>query len=462
MSTNDYIYEELEGIELGAEQQIIYRFMELSGENIFVTGKAGTGKSVLLKYFAQNTMKKVIILAPTGVAAMLVKGQTLHSRFAFNFDGVLDPDEITEKNIIDDVTKSILNEIDAFVIDEISMVRADVMECVNRKFQLAKNNKQPFGGVQMIIFGDLYQLPPVVANGEIKTYFENATDSNGKYLYGGEYFFFSRAVRRLAHFKKLKIFELEHIYRQKDKHFQRMLNEVRIGMPSEDTLLKFNERRIVPPAYETLTIATKNAKANEINGHKLDTLPGELCVYGAACTGDFRQLPNVVERELSLKVGAQVVMLRNDSQRQPRWVNGTLAEIAELSEQEIKVKINGAKHNIERVSWRTLEYCYDEKTRKISKQTVAEMIQFPIRLAWAMTIHKSQGQTYKSVTVDLDSGAFVHGQAYVALSRCESLDELYLAEELRASDIIVDRRVDTFIKEHMVSIPKPWLAKERT
>jgi ATP-dependent exoDNAse (exonuclease V) alpha subunit len=439
-STNDEeFFEELQGITLGEEQRAIYEILNRSNDNIFVTGKAGTGKSVLLKYFVSNTPKKVIVLAPTGVAAMRVGGETIHSRFAFDYD-FLDPDKV---NVIDHATKSILKKLDALVIDEISMVRIDVMESISKKFQLAKENKLPFGGVQIIVFGDLYQLPPIIANGEIKRCLDD------KFNNEGEFFFCAPSVKN----RRLKILELEYIYRQEDVEFQEMLNEVRIGQISEGTLAKFNERCGIPVISDTtLTIATKNARVDEINGQRLNALQGEEFCYKSTYTGDFNQLSNAVQKELRLKVGAQVVLLRNDRLKQRRWVNGTIAKVAKLSENAIKVEVRGVEHDIFPVKWTTYRYHYDEKTKSIRKGVVAELMQYPLRLAWALTIHKSQGQTYDSVNVDLGDGAFVHGQAYVAFSRCECRKRLYLENPLKQSDILVDNKVVDFINENKISI----------
>jgi len=439
-ANDDEYFEELKDIILGEEQQAVYEIMNASRNNIFVTGKAGTGKSVLLKYFVSNTSKKVIVLAPTGVAAMRVGGQTIHSRFAFTHT-FLNPDDVVKP---DPATKYILENLDALVIDEISMVRADLMECINRKFQLALENNKPFGGKQIILFGDLYQLPPVTVNGEIKRYLD---DNN----YDGEFFFYAPSVKMI----ELKILELEHIYRQEEAVFQKMLNEVRVGQVSEETLAKFNERCNAPtPDEATLTIATKNSRVSEINQQRLDELPSEEFCYKSTYTGDFKQLSNAVDKDLRLKVGAQVVLLRNDNLKQKRWVNGTIAKVAELSKDAIKIEVRGVVHDILPVGWSTCEYYYDEKTCSIKKEIVAELMQYPLRLAWALTIHKSQGQTYDSVIVDLGDGAFVYGQAYVALSRCESREKLYLNKPLKISDIIVDNKVTDFINKHKVSILK--------
>jgi len=447
---NDDVYDELEGIELGDEQRAVFKIMELTKDNLFITGKAGTGKSVLLKYFVKHTTKKVIVLAPTGVAAMRVGGQTIHSRFAFSHT-LLDREyneKIKKDEVIDDATRFILQTIDAFIIDEVSMVRADVMESINTKFQVALENDEPFGGVQMFVFGDLYQLPPVTVNGEIKRYLDHN--------FGGEYFFCAPAFENLD----IKILELEHIFRQKEKVFQEMLNEVRIGRASDDTIEKFNKRCGIPASDKSkLTIATRNAKVEELNKAKLRSLQGDEYCYKAVYTGDYKQLTDAVEKELRLKLGSQVVMLRNDPLKQGRWVNGTLAEVSELTENSIKVEIRGVEHDIEPVAWHTFEYEYDETTRSIHKQPAATLFQYPLKLAWGLTIHKSQGQTYESVTVDFGAGAFVHGQAYVALSRCETLDNLYLIEPLSKSDIIVNKHVADFIAKHKVSIPEMAQAK---
>ena len=420
-----------ETLQLGEEQRYVYDLLENTNDNLFITGRAGTGKSVLLRHFVSNTTKRVIVLAPTGVAAINVGGQTLHSFFAFDHN-VLDPKDVW----INAETAQILRNTDAFIIDEISMVRSDVMECVSRKFQLALKNDLPFGGVQLIAFGDLFQLEPVVVDANVHEYL----DQN----FGGAHFFFAPAIQLC----NLSIYELKHIYRQKEEHFQELLSDVRNGSPSRSTIDEINTRiGEYPTDGNVLTIASTNRIVNTINSEHLSALTGKLFSYEAVLSGDLKECIHYTNQTLRLKVGAQVMLLRNNwNNRKLIWANGTLAEVVKLKEDEIWVSINKKIHKVEPVTWDTRKHKYDEKSRNIITETVATFTQFPLSLAWAMTIHKAQGKTFRNVIVNFGRGAFAHGQAYVALSRCESLAGLYLVKPLQSRDIIVNPAVSAFMR----------------
>jgi len=419
-----------EPLQLGDEQLSAFNLLENTKRNFFITGRAGTGKSVLLRHFVRHTSKKVIVLAPTGVAAINVHGQTLHSFFAFDHS-VLDPNNVW----INVETAQILRNIDAFVIDEVSMVRSDLMECVNRKFQLALKNDLPFGGVQMIVFGDLFQLEPIVADAEVRKYLEQN--------FGGAQFFFAPAIQLC----NLTTFELKHIFRQKDQQFQELLNDIRYGSTEKYTIDVINTRTIqVPPDLNVLTIASTNRIVDKINNERLSALPGELFSYMATSSGDLRECIRYTNDVLNLKVGAQVMLLRNNwKEGKHIWANGSLAEVVKLSDTEIWVSINHKNYKVDPVTWDTRKHLFDEESGKIITETVAKFTQFPLCLAWAMTIHKAQGKTFSSVIVDFGRGAFAHGQAYVALSRCESLAGLYLTKSLQKCDIIVNPTVTAFM-----------------
>lgn len=416
--------------ELGEEQQLACNILEYTRNNVFVTGKAGTGKSYLLKYFVRNTAKKVVVLAPTGVAAINAGGQTIHSFFAFDHT-ILDPAEVR----INRKTAEILQEIDAFIIDEVSMVRSDLMECVNRKFQIALNNDLPFGGKQMIAFGDLYQLDPIVGDRQAETYLNE--------VYGGKHFFNAPVIREC----NLTSFELSHIYRQKDIHFQELLNEIRDGTAGRGTIREFNHRYDrFPETDEILTIATTNHTVNAINSERLAALPGEVCSYQAEIRGDPRDCIKYTDEKLHLKMGAQVMLLRNKWEKgRLIWANGTIGRVVGLYDDRIRVAVEDRVFNIEKVTWDTKKYKYDEVTGQLITETVAQFTQFPVCLAWAMTIHKAQGKTFRRVNVDFGRGAFAHGQAYVALSRSESMEGLYLSTPLKGKDIIIHSDVARFM-----------------
>lgn len=416
-------------INLSDEQAEVFKLIENTNETLYVTGKAGTGKSILLQYFVEHTKKRVVVVAPTGVAALNVGGQTIHSFFK------LAPElQDLETLEVDGRTKELLKNIDTIVIDEVSMVRADLMEAINIKMQLALKNKLPFGGIQMVMFGDLYQLPPVVSDNELRSYFEEE--------YGGIYFFNAHVFKET----KLRIVELSYIFRQKSERFRRLLNAIRNGEHDYDILEELNERVVAArPESGFITLAGNNATVSKINHSKLESLTGEERVYEASVVGDMKENNFPTEKGLKLKVGAQVMLLKNDTERPRRWVNGTLGIVTKLKENEVLVNIDGVEHTVEKESWEAIKYSYDTDEKKLKKQVTSAFVQIPLRLAWAITIHKSQGQTYSSVVIDTKGGMFQSGQTYVALSRCTSLEGLYLTAPIRDRDIIIDRKVVEFM-----------------
>lgn len=421
---------EIDDIKLSEEQVKVYDLIETTNNLFYITGKAGTGKSVLLRYFVANTRKRVVVVAPTGVAALNVGGQTIHSFFKMPFD--IDLNSIN----VDYKTKEILKHIDAVVIDEVSMVRVDLMEAISIKLKLARQNKSPFGGVQIIMFGDLYQLPPVVADGELKRFFDHN--------FGGHYFFYAPSIKNT----NLQIYELSIVFRQKDHEFKQLLDSIRKGVVQEVGLQKLNERtKAVKPDSGYVTLAGKNTTVSDINHKKLMSLAGEEKVYEAEIWGKLTESFFPTDKKLKLKLGAQVMLLKNDTEKPRRWVNGTIGVVSKLSNDVVRVKIDGVEHAITPSSWDKIQYEYDSESRKLEKKVVSSFKQFPLRLAWAITIHKSQGQTYETVAIDLSGGAFAHGQTYVALSRCVSLGGLYLDSPINRNDIIIDQDVASFMKK---------------
>lgn len=420
-------------IKLSNEQSEIFNLLETTNDNYYITGKAGTGKSVLLQYFVENSGKRVVVVAPTGVAALNVGGQTIHSFFKMPFD--IDFEDIK----VDYKLREILRNIDTVVIDEVSMVRVDLMEAMSMKLQIARKNDLPFGGVQMIMFGDLYQLPPVVSDGELDRYF--------KHNFGGYYFFNAPSIKNAG----LNIYELSNIFRQKDPEFKKILNAIRNGHISETALKELNERtKAQKPDSGFITLAGHNSTVSSINHKKLSELSGEEKTYDAEIWGSITESSFPTEKKLRLKVGAQVMMLKNDTEKPRRWVNGTLGVITKLSTDVVKVSIDGVEHTVAPASWDKIQYEYNPDERELTKKTISSFKQLPIRLAWAITIHKSQGQTYQSVAVDLSDGAFAHGQTYVALSRCVSLDGLYLDSSINRNDVIVDPDIVEFMKKAVI------------
>ncbi len=420
--------------------------MDSTNNNLFITGKAGTGKSVLLQYFVRHTSKQVAIVAPTGVAALNVGGQTIHSFFKLDMD-IQDPDNIGKVADMGYKRKEILNGIQTLVIDEISMVSADIMDMIDAKLKYARESDEPFGGCQIIVFGDLYQLPPVVPSGQACRYLEDK--------YSTIYYFGATEIKK----NPFKIIELQHVFRQKDSNFIDILNRIRLGDSSSAILDDINSCCVLPPADERyITLTGTNATASRINDRKLAALSTREYIYTGEVDGDIKQSSMPTDLHLHLKVGAHVMMIKNDrtdnssddKREKARWVNGTLGVISELKSDGIKVEINGVSHWVDKEKWEKVQYSYDAHEKKLRKDVVATFRQYPIKLAYAITIHKSQGQTYDAVKVDLSDGAFATGQTYVALSRCRSMESLYLATELKKEDIKVSQEVLEYMKDKIV------------
>jgi ATP-dependent DNA helicase PIF1 len=424
----------IDKIVLSEEQQKLFNKIENSNDHFFITGKAGTGKSVLLQYLKYKSNKKLVVGAFTGVAALNVGGQTLNSLFNIP-TGFIDMSQLRVSTKV----ATLVRHIDTIVIDEVSMVRVDMMEAINTLLQQAKGNKLPFGGIQMVMFGDLYQLPPVVSDDGLHEYFAHN--------YGGQYFFNAPVWGNT----KINIFELTHNFRQKDDEvFRNVLNAVRTNQ-IEDTILETLNRRYTTdiPTEGVVTLATRNDIVNEINSTRLDQINSPEFVYKADISGNLERSYFPAEEFLRLKKGAQVMLLKNDPEK--RWVNGTVGIVESLSQTEIKVRINGEiVYAIPQASWTKIRYYYDQETRKIKEEVLSTFTQFPLRLAWAFTIHKSQGKTYNSVIVNMEGGAFAHGQTYVALSRCTTLEGLYLTQPILREDIQVDPLVTTFMEQIII------------
>lgn len=448
--------------DLSEEQQELFRLIEDTGEHVFVTGRAGTGKSTLLRHFAANTKKQIAICAPTGVAALNVEGQTIHSLFRLPI-GLIADGEIEQG----EATRRILNAIETLVIDEISMVNADLMDAIDRSLRQARGRRgEPFGGVQIVMFGDPYQLAPVPPRGDELRYvrdhyrsfwFFDAKVWAGAPDPGPEGALFAVDTRARLHVR-----ELVQIHRQSDDGFKAMLNAVRYGRVTAEIAGVLNGQGArTPPEPEPgevpmITLATRNDIVNGINGRHLAALPGKEQTARAEINGEFGRgeasLP--AEVELKLKVGAQVMFLRNDSAASgepPRWVNGTIGTVVRILGGTVRVDVDGEEVDVEPAVWERFRYAYDPGTKKLTRDVVAEFTQFPLRLAWAVTIHKSQGKSYERAVIDLGSGAFAPGQTYVALSRLTSLDGLYLSRALRPGDIRVDEDVRRFMRD-------AWLA----
>ena len=463
---------------LSEEQQELFRLIEDTSEHVFITGRAGTGKSTLLQHFAWNTKKQIAICAPTGVAALNVEGQTIHSLFRLPI-GLIGDGDIDQN----DATRRILNAIETLVIDEISMVNADLMDAIDRSLRQARGRRgEPFGGVQVVMFGDPYQLAPVPPRGDEARYVKDhyrsfwffdakvwagpsTGSSTGSGAQGAQGALFEVDTRAELHVR-----ELGQIHRQSDDGFKSMLNAVRYGRVTAEIAGILNAQGArTPPEPEPgevpmITLATRNDIVNSINSRHLAALPGKEQTARAEVNGDFGRgeasLP--AESELKLKVGAQVMFLRNDTAmtgEPPRWVNGTIGTVTRILGGTVRVEIDGEEVDVEPAVWERFRYAYDPNTKKLSRDVVAEFTQFPLRLAWAVTIHKSQGKTYDRAVIDLGSGAFAPGQTYVALSRLTSLDGLYLSRPLRPSDIRVDEDVRRFMRDAWLAASPPELPR---
>jgi len=408
--------------------------LEESFDHIFVTGPAGTGKTTLLHEFVNTTDKTVVVAAPTGVAALAVSGQTLHSLLRLPL-GILGSGDLgyCPREIL-----QLLRQIDVLVIDEVSMVSADVMDGIDRRLRQAKGRRTvPFGGVQLVMFGDPYQLAPVVSGEKEREYFRDS--------YRSAWFFDAHVWEETT----LRTIVLETVYRQADPEFQRILHSLRDGTLDAETGRMLNERGAIPSDNpDIITLATTNNTVRAINDARLAALDGELRVAVAEVEGDFGQAKQFpAEEELALKPGAQVMFLRNDTGNQsgPRWVNGTLGVVHDITDTVI-VDIEGELVEVEPVTWEKVRYEYDPGSKEVSSEIIGEFTQFPLRLAWAVTIHKAQGKTLDQAIIDLGPRAFAAGQTYVAFSRLTSLEGLHLARPLRPSDIIVDADVKRFFE----------------
>ena len=401
----------------------IISLFEKSSKNIFITGKAGTGKSSLIRYLKNNTKKNLVLLAPTAIASLNINAKTIHSFFNFPFH------IITKTDIKKHYNKRLINKIDSILIDEASMLRPDIVDAIDLTLQVTRENNQPFGGIQMVLVGDLYQLPPVITNDE--------TDIMSSLYPTGNFFFNSNV------FKKTDItkFELTKVYRQNDQNLINLLDKARNASLDEEDLMLFNKRIvdedwIIPE--EVLTLSTNNHKVNSINASNLKNIDSREYSYQADIEGKYSGAP--VDDELKLKVGAQVMLVKNGE----NWVNGTLATVDKLSLDEVHIKIKDEIYKLEKEKWEKFEYKISNN--KIIPSVSATFIQYPLKLAWAATIHKCQGQTFEKVMIDMDYGAFAHGQTYVALSRVVSLDGLFLRKPLRGDDFIFNSAIKDFLE----------------
>lgn len=430
-------------MKTNSELDFAWQFIESTDTSLFLTGKAGTGKTTFLKELKQKCRKRMVVLAPTGIAAINAGGVTIHSFFQLPFSPF-----IPESSFKSGDAKykfqyrkehiKIIRSLDLIVIDEISMVRADLMDAVDNVLRKFKDHDKPFGGVQLLMIGDLQQLPPVVKEEEwdlLRNYYDSM------------YFFSSKALRKIQYF----IIELKQVYRQNDAAFLDILNKIRENRCDTATLEILN-RRYIPDfkpdkSDSYIRLTTHNSSAQEINRRELDRIDSRAFTYKANISGKFPVFAYPADSELTLKKGAQIMFLKNGESDGERYYNGMLGKIIDLGKDKIIVESNdsGKRFELCTETWTNARYVLDEKSKEIVEEIEGTFRQYPVRLAWAITIHKSQGLTFEHAVIDANA-AFAHGQTYVALSRCKSLEGLVLSSKINTSSIITDRTVDNYIQ----------------
>lgn len=437
-------------IEINEQFQRALDLLENTSKVLFITGRAGTGKSTLLRYFREHSHKKSVVLAPTGVAALNVQGQTIHSFFGFDPE-ITVPEAQRIARIINE--KELYRRVEVIFVDEVSMVRADLLDCVDVFLGTIRENHLPFGGAQMVFIGDLYQLPPVV-KGEEKEILS--------FKYPTPFFFDALVMRNLEQeLENIEFVELEKIYRQEDQEFINILNAIRSRSITPEMLDRLNSRFFPYPEEleeDHIVLTSTNKQANEINNSHLARLDGREKVYEGVLEGDFgtRDLPTGTE--LALKEEARVMFLVNDPE--DRFVNGTLGTVVEIGKELIVVTDEGLEVELEPFTWEMYRSRWNPEEETIEREITGTFTQIPLRLAWAITIHKSQGKTFPRVIIDLGRGAFACGQVYVALSRCTSLEGIILKSPIRIKDIRIDYRVVDYLTRIQAKLAEREVPRE--
>lgn len=428
----------------------IFEFIEYTNESVFLTGKAGTGKTTLLKKIRQQSSKKIAVVAPTGVAAMNAKGTTINSFFQLP-PGSFFPGDVALQNLqngflsiqstVNDLSYTndklkLFRELELLVIDEVSMVRCDVMDVIDALLRSVRKNNSPFGGLQLLLIGDLFQLPPVAKREDWATLGS---------IYPSPYFFDALVFRQ----NPVVQVELTKVYRQTEETFIKILNDIRNNQIDDETLALLNER--FEPNYQDdaainpIVLTSHNAEANAVNQQKLEALPGEIHTFQAEINGEFRDLGLQAEQELVLKVGAQIMFIKNDTGDERKFYNGKIGKVKAISDQEIYISFpNEDDLLLTKSAWQSFEYKLDED-EQVQQQQVGEFLQYPIKLAWAVTIHKSQGLTFDHAIIDA-AKSFISGQVYVALSRVRTLSGLVLKSKINKDSLRSNREVINFLQ----------------